>query len=111
MSCEDEKKAYEEAIDDFLSDWDDFNDADNALENASNNFWMATGGSWGFGFWEGPVGILIGVGGMLAAEEAALDAAEVYNREYQDLLDGFDELQKASSAYCSCLHGEREEEE
>ncbi|MFX3625013.1 MAG: hypothetical protein ACE3JP_13535 [Ectobacillus sp.] len=108
MACEEEKEKYESAMDSFISDWDDFNDADNNLENAAYDFWLATAVTWAAAFStiEGPIGELIGLAQMIASEEKFNDAKEVYEREWKDLLEGFDEFQEASEDFCRCYDRE-----
>ena len=108
MACEDLFDEYEAAIEDFTDSWDAFNDADNNLENAANDFWIATAMTWGAVFVGGPaaaagiVGGGVGLATMLSAQEKFEDAKEVYEREYNDLLDSYGDLQDKSQNYCYC---------
>lgn len=120
MACEQEKKEYENAIDGFTSDWDDFNDADNNLDAAANDFWQAEAQTWGgmalavMGGAGGPGAL--GVGWLTysqveAAETKFQTARDLYDREYRDLLGGFKKLQEAAKTYCRCVAPGEEEEE
>jgi hypothetical protein len=108
MACEDESEQYFSAMDDFISDWDDFNDADTNLENAAIDFWYATAATWAAAVVtvEGPIGELIGLGSMLTSEAKFYDAKEVYEREWQDLQEGYEKFQNEAENLCRCYNNE-----
>ncbi|MGW3422458.1 hypothetical protein [Streptomyces phaeochromogenes] len=111
MSCENEKAAFGVATDGFVSDWESFNDANTALDNAAGDFWQATAQTWGAmalgALVDGGTGALavgwLTYSAMEAAEDRFSDAREVYDREWRDAVTGYDKLQRAAKVYCRCV--------